>query len=83
MAQDYLSLYLAGTKLNKQAAKELEQKLSLDPSDRNMSTLLRQFFSEFSVFAFRTLGDFDPLRVPQKALRAFHYSGNAHRMGIS
>ena len=33
VAQDYLSLYLAGTKLNKQAAKELEQKLSLDPSD--------------------------------------------------
>ncbi|MDP3506490.1 MAG: hypothetical protein Q8T09_00740 [Candidatus Melainabacteria bacterium] len=33
MSQDYLRVYLAGTKLNKQAADELEQKLSIDPRD--------------------------------------------------
>ena len=33
MAINYNSVYLAGTKLNRQAAKELEQKLSVNPSD--------------------------------------------------
>jgi len=34
-------------------------------------------------FSFLVLGDFDPLRVPQNALRAFHLFQNAYQMGIS
>lgn len=33
MTQDYLSAHLAGTKMNKQAAEELEQKVFINPSD--------------------------------------------------
>lgn len=50
MAQDYLSAYLAGTKLKKQAAKELEQKLSINPSDEHSRLKLTGYYHKRAIW---------------------------------